>query len=340
MIDLRSDTITRPTGAMRQAMAEAEVGDDVFGDDPTVNELQELVSGMLGKEAGLFVPSGTMANQLAIKAHTQPGDEVICEAGNHIFNYEAGAPAVLSSVQLFPIEGNDGVLSVEQIEKAIRKPNVHHPRTRLVSLENTHNRSGGTIYPQNIIHDIRRLCDANDLRLHLDGARLWNAHVATGLALADLAEPFDSVSVCFSKGLGTPIGSLLAGSAEFIESAHRSRKLLGGGMRQVGIIAAGAMYAVKNHIERLSDDHRRIKVLAEELNRFEAIKVNLESVQSNILYFEVDGNVASAEAFAEQLKKKGVCLLPVSAQMLRAVAHLDISDDDLAETIRVFKEIL
>lgn len=340
MIDLRSDTITRPTAAMRRAMADAEVGDDVFDDDVTVHKLQDRVSQLLGKEAGLFVPSGTMANQLAIKSHTQAGDEIICESGAHIFNYEAGGPAVLSAVQVFPIQGELGILSVDQISDAVRTENVHHPRTRLVCLENTHNRAGGTIYPVETIREIRAFCDAHGLLMHLDGARLWNAHVASGIPLSELAADFDSVSVCFSKGLGAPIGSLLLGNRDFITKAHRYRKLFGGGMRQVGIIAAGALYAVEHHIPRLLDDHCRIKKMAESLSQIEAIQVDLETVQTNILYFSVDHKMGSAVHISDKLKEAGVWMLPVGPQMIRAVAHLDICEKDMDTAIQVCQSVL
>jgi len=248
LVDLRSDTVTKPTPAMRKAIAEAEVGDDVFGEDPTVNTLQKKVAEILGKEASLFVPSGTMANQLAIKSHTQPGDEVIIEATSHPYNFESGASAALSGIQFYCLKGVRGILDASQIEEAIR-PNDHHfPVTRLICLENTHNRGGGAIYPLEKIAEISQLAKSKNLLLHLDGARLWNASVATGIKPQEYARWVDSVSVCLSKGLGAPIGSLVAGTKPFIDRVHRFRKMFGGGMRQVGIIAAAGLYALGHHI--------------------------------------------------------------------------------------------
>jgi len=262
IIDLRSDTITKPTPQMRQAMADAAVGDDVFGEDPTVNQLQKKVTELCGKEAALFVPSGTMSNQIAINTHTQPGDEVICDYGSHIFNYEGGGPALLSGVQVHPLQGQRGVITAEQIKAVIRPADHHYAKSKLIELENTHNRAGGAIFPLDEINKIKKLADEHQLQMHLDGARLWNAHVATGISLAEWCDPFDSISLCFSKGLGAPIGSILVGSSEFIDRAHRYRKIYGGGMRQVGIIAAAALYALDHHIERLKDDHKRAYQLA------------------------------------------------------------------------------
>src|SRR5947199_5408497 len=263
VIDLRSDTVTRPTPGMRAAMAAAEVGDDVFGEDPTVNRLQDRVAALLGKEAALFVPSGTMSNQVAVKAHTQPGDELLCESACHVYNFEAGGPAVLSGVTCRTIEGDHGILELSQLEDKIRAQNDHLVRTRIVSLENTHNRGGGRIYPLEKIQAISEWAHKNGLVMHLDGARLWNAVAASGVSAATWAANFDTVSVCFSKGLGAPIGSALAGSREFIARARRIRKLFGGGMRQAGIAAAAALHALDHHIDRLAEDHRNARVLAQ-----------------------------------------------------------------------------
>src|SRR5262245_51769824 len=262
-IDLRSDTVTRPTPGMLASMHAAPLGDDVFAEDPTVNLLQEKLADLLGKEAALFVPSGTMSNQTCVKAHTQPGDELLCEATCHIYNFEAGGPAALSGVTCRTIEGDYGVLDVSQFDGKIRPNNDHLVRTRLVCLENTHNRGGGRIYPLEKIEAISAWARATGLRLHLDGARLWNAVVATGTPAAEWARHFDSVSVCFSKGLGAPVGSALAGSREFVARARRIRKLFGGGMRQAGVLAAAALYALCHHVERLAEDHRNAKVLAQ-----------------------------------------------------------------------------
>ena len=258
-IDLRSDTVTKPTAAMRKAMAEAEVGDDVYGEDPTVNALQEKVARILGKEAAIYVASGTMANQLAIKSHTQPGDELIMEATSHPYNFEGGAIAAISGVQVYCLQGVRGILDASQIEAAIRPTDHHYAVTRLVCIENTHNRGGGSIYPLKKMEEIYRLAKSKGLLVHLDGARLWNASVATGIKPHEYAQYADSVSVCISKGLGAPVGSLVAGSKTFIDRVHRFRKMIGGGMRQVGILAAAGIYALDHHVDRLKEDHDNAK---------------------------------------------------------------------------------
>src|SRR5687768_8334825 len=271
LLDFRSDTVTRPTKAMRRAMAEAEVGDDVFGEDPTVNRLQERVAELLGKEAAVYVPSGSMSNQVGVRIHCKPGDEFVCEAGCHIYNYEQGAFAQLSGVVAKTIEGQGGVLHVDQLRGSIRPENDHLVRTRLACLENTHNRGAGKIQPYD---DVVAICEwARDagLRTHLDGARLWNATAATGIPEADWAQHFDTVSVCFSKGLGAPVGSALAGSAEAIKEARRHRKLFGGAMRQDGIIAAGALYALQHNRQRMTQDHANAHILAEAVKKADGL---------------------------------------------------------------------
>jgi len=340
IIDLRSDTFTKPSEAMRKAMASAEVGDDVFGEDPTVNRLQQKVASMLGKEAGLFVASGTMGNQVAINAHTQPGDEVILEAQAHIFYYEAGAPALLSGVQLRPVPGTRGILTPTQVEAAIRPSNVHFPPTRLICLENTHNRAGGAIFPIEGIREIRRVADEFGLSMHLDGARLWNASVATGIPLNEYGRYFDSISVCFSKGLGAPVGSLVAGSGATIERAHRYRKIYGGGMRQVGIIAAGALYAVEHNIERMAEDHQNARLLAERVTELPGVSVDMDVVQTNIVIMEVKGAKYTAPQIVEALKERGVLILAIGPDKLRAVTHLQVSTEDIQRAIDTFKKIL
>ena len=282
LIDLRSDTVTRPTPEMRKAMMEAQVGDDVFGEDPTINALQEKAANLLGKEAALFVASGTMGNQLSIKAHTQPGDEVIIEAGAHAMNFEGGAGAVLSSVQFFGIPGNRGVFDAEQVEAAIRVDDVHFPVSRLIVIENTHNRGGGSIFPLKNILRIREVADRRGLRMHMDGARLWNACVASGISPREYAAPFDSVSVCLSKGLGCPAGSLVAGSRDFVKRVHRFRKLVGGGMRQIGFLGAAGIYALDHHINRLEEDHRKAKRMAMELAKIRNVLIRPEEVETNL----------------------------------------------------------
>lgn len=339
VIDLRSDTLTQPSPEMREAMAKAEVGDDVFGEDPTVNELQEKIMEITGKDAALFVPTGTQANQISINAHTQPGDEVICEYRSHIFNYEAGSPAMLAGVQLHPLLGEYGILKEEDIVEVIRKKDHHHPQTRLISLENTHNRWGGTIYPLEEIEKISKLAINYELKMHLDGARLWNAAVATGLSIKAYARFFDSVSLCFSKGLGAPVGSIVAGDIDFIDRVHYYRKAYGGGMRQVGILAAGALYALKNNIGRLKEDHRRARILAEAINDIPGYLVDLRSVQTNIILIDTSLSGNSASFITEELNKDGIKMLPLSEMRIRAVTHLHITDNDIDRTIEVMKNI-
>ncbi|MBI3078927.1 MAG: low-specificity L-threonine aldolase [Deltaproteobacteria bacterium] len=338
VIDLRSDTVTRPTPAMRQAMAEAEVGDDVFGEDPTVNALQARAATLLGKEAALFVPSGTMANQLAIRTHTEPGDEVIIEGSSHPFNYEGGATAALSGVQFFTLPGRRGILDASQVEAAIRPPDHHYPRTRLVCLENTHNRGGGSIFPLEKILEIAGVARDRGLALHLDGARLFNACVATGIKPAEYARHFDSVSFCLSKGLGAPVGSLLAGSAAFIDRAHRFRKMFGGGMRQAGILAAAGLYALDHHIERLEEDHRHARLLAQGLAGFPGVEVKPEEVETNMVFVRVTDRPAAE--LARALREQGVLLLATARDTIRCVTHLDVSEADIHDALARITEWL
>ena len=294
MIDLRSDTVTRPTPGMRAAMAAAAVGDDVYGEDPTVNQLQERVAHLLGKDAALFVPSGTMSNQIAVRVHCRPGDEMLCDDTCHIFTWEAGAAAALSGVTARTLPGDFGVLDVAQLRDKIRPTNEHYAQTRLVSLENTHNRGGGRVYPVEKMRAIADWAHANQLMTHLDGARLWNAHVASGVSLADWAAPFDSVSVCFSKGLGAPVGSALVGSQDFIAQARRHRKLFGGAMRQAGILAAAALYALDHHVTRLADDHRNAKTIAQAVTATPGLRLDPPYVETNLVWFEADPALISA----------------------------------------------
>jgi threonine aldolase len=337
VIDLRSDTVTRPTPDMRAAIQAAEVGDDVFDEDPTVNRLQERVAGLLGKEAALFVPSGTMSNQICVKVHTQPGDELLCEASCHIYNFEAGGPAVLSGVTCRTVEGDHGILDVSQLEDKVRPDNEHLVRTRLVCLENTHNRGGGRVYPLEKIQAISGWARQNGLRMHLDGARLWNAVVASGIPAAEWAANFDSVSVCFSKGLGAPIGSALCGTRDFIARARRVRKLLGGGMRQAGVAAAAALYAVEHHVERLAEDHRNARVLARAVADTPGLRLDPPEVETNLVWFKVDPELGTAKDVAAALKQRGVRVHSAGPHTLRACAHLDVSAaqaERAAEVIR------
>lgn len=337
IIDLRSDTVTRPTPGMRAAMAAAEVGDDVFHEDPTVNLLQERLAALLGKEAALFVPSGTMSNQVCVKTHTQPGDELLLESSCHIYNYEAGGPAVLSGVMCRTLDGEFGVLDLTQLEDKIRPDNEHLARTRLVCLENTHNRGGGRVYPLEKIRAISAWAWENGLLMHLDGARLWNAVVATGTLAAEWARHFDTVSVCFSKGLGAPLGSALAGPRDFVARARKIRKLFGGGMRQAGIAAAAALYALDHHVERLADDHRNARVLGQAVADTPGLRLHPPEVETNLVWFQVDPDLGTAKEVAAELKQRGVHVHTPGPQTIRACTHLDVSAaqaERAAETIR------
>jgi threonine aldolase len=339
IIDLRSDTVTRPTPAMRAAMHAAEVGDDVFGEDPTVNRLQERVAELLGKEAALFVPSGTMSNQICVNVHTRPGDELICEARCHIYNHEAGGPAILSGVTCRPVEGDHGILDVNQLDGLVRPIDVHQVRTRLVCLENTHNRGGGRVYPLEKIQAISAWAQTHGLRMHLDGARLWNAIVATGIAARDWAEPFDTVSVCFSKGLGAPVGSALAGPRAFIQRAQHVRKLLGGGMRQAGLLAAAALYALDHHIDRLADDHRNAQVIAQAVRDTPGLCLSPPEVETNLVWFQVDRELGTARDLAAGLKQRGILVFAAGPQTIRACTHLDVSAAQAARVADAIRQV-
>ena len=319
---------------MRRAMYEAEVGDDVFGEDPSVNRLQERVAKILGKEAALFVPSGTMANQLALKSHTNPADEVFVERQSHIFNYESGAPGLLSGVQLHVLDGDAGVLRGEQIEAAVRHGYYWESPSRLLCLENTINRTGGTIYPMDSLVEVTSSAREAGLSLHLDGARLWNASVATGIPESDYARLFDTVTVCLSKGLGAPVGSLLAGPEETITVAHRYRKMFGGGMRQAGVLAAAGLYALDHHRADLPRDHDKIRRLAEGIGLLPAFRVDPDRVQTNILTFHV--TEATSFEVVDRLRNKGVLMLSWGPHMVRATTHRDVSDEDITRTLEAF----
>jgi threonine aldolase len=338
-IDLRSDTVTRPSSAMREQMATAEVGDDVFGEDPTVNRLQEEVAQLLAKEAALFVPSGTMGNQTCIKVHTQPGDEIIAERDSHIFNYETAGAAFLSSVQVHPVEGDRGRLSLSAITKAVRPLLYYMPRTRLLCLENTHNRAGGTITPIELIREIHDFARDAHLKLHLDGARLWNASVAAGLPPREYASYFDSVSVCLSKGLGAPAGSVIAGTAEFIEEARHYRKIFGGGMRQAGILAAAGIYALKHNIDRLKEDHEKARLLAGMLGAIPGFETDPESVQTNIIIVIVTGAGTSVEDVIARARERGVLLSMGSHNGIRAVTHMDVTVEEVRKAGTTMQEL-
>ncbi len=334
-IDFRSDTVTKPSPGMRQAIANAEVGDDVFGDDPTAIRLEARVAEMFGTEASLFVPSGTMGNQVALRAISEPGWELLCERDCHVVNYEASGPAIHSQLLVNMISTERGVLTAEQIESSVRPPNIHHPITKIVAIENTHNRHGGTIFPLGEILKIRKVADKHNLLMHLDGARIWNAHVATGISLKDWAAPFDSISVCLSKGLGAPVGSMIVGSKEFITKARRIRKLFGGGMRQVGILAAAGIYAIENNINRLAEDHKNARILADGLNQVKGFRVDLSRVETNIIIVDVAETGKTPDELVMILKSHGVLAVSFGRTRLRFVAHLDISRDDCLKALDI-----
>ena len=330
IIDLRSDTVTRPSKQMRQVIASSEVGDDVFEDDFTVKKLEQKTAEFLSKESALFVPSGTMANQIALRTLCDPGDEVICERGMHIVNYEVASAAALSGILLSPYDGIKGRFTAEQVRKAIRPPDIHHPKTKLLALENTHNRAGGAVLDPEYIGEIAGIARERSLSVYLDGARLWNAIIALDVAPVKITGHFDMVSVCYSKGLGAPIGSAVCGSQEQILKARRIRKMLGGGMRQAGIIASAALYALENNFSRLKDDHARAKKLAEGLASIKGVSLNPKDVQTNIIIFSVDMPV---DEFLRQAADKGVLLVPFGHNQVRAVIHLDISEADIPEAL-------
>jgi threonine aldolase len=338
-IDLRSDTVTKPTPEMRQAMAQAEVGDDVIGYDPTVERLQVRTAEVLGKEAAIYMPSGSMTNQIAVRIHCKPGDEFICEAGCHIYNYEQAAFAQLSGVATRTVEGDFGVLQVDQLRGLIRPLNDHLVRTRLVCLENTHNRGAGRVQPYENVVAICQWAHAQGLRTHLDGARLFNAVAATGIPAQEWAQHFDTVSVCFSKGLGAPVGSALAGSQEAMREARRHRKLFGGGMRQAGIIAAGALYGLEHHRERLVDDHRHAQRFAGAVRETPGLRLTPESVDTNIVIFQVEPSLGTAAQFAALLAEQGVHLLAIGAQQLRAVTHLDVTAQQVVRAGEIVQDV-
>lgn len=338
MIDLRSDTITKPSEAMRKAIYEAEVGDDVFKEDPTVNALEEFAAELLGKEAALFVTSGVMGNQICVNLLTNPGDEVICERDSHIFNYESGSPAALSGVQLHPIEGKLGVLSAEIIEPFFRPESAYYmPRTKVITIENTHNRAGGTIQPLDNIIELQKLAIKYNLYYHLDGARIWNASVASGISVKEYASHFHTISCCLSKGLGAPLGSIIAGSKDFIKEAYRVRKAWGGGMRQAGVIAAGGLYALKNNIYRLEEDHQKAKMLADAIINIPSLEIDYNSVQTNIVIFKP--LKISVEESIKKCKQEGLLLSVGKVDSLRAITHLDVSFEEIKTAIKIIKKV-
>lgn len=338
-IDLRSDTVTQPTPAMRQAMYQAELGDDVFGEDPTVRQLEELGAAMTGKEAGMFVVSGTMGNQVALLTHTKRGDEVICEADAHIYLMEVGGMAALSGAQARPLYGRRGILSAAQISEAIRGQDVHFPRTALICLENTHNRASGTYYTPGDLAAIYQVAKDHGVAVHMDGARLFNAAVAQNLDAYELTKYADSVMFCLSKGLCAPVGSLLVGSREFIAKARQNRKMVGGGMRQAGVIAAAGIVALKTMVDRLADDHANARLLAEGLAGVPKIKVDLPAVQTNIVIFSVADIGVDAATFIARLAEAGVKASRFGKWDVRLVTHYGISREDIMYTVETVNKI-
>ena len=343
MIDLRSDTVTQPTPAMREAMAHAELGDDVYGDDPTVRALEARTAELLGKEDAVYMPTGTMTNQVALRAHTEAGDEILAESGAHIFVNEGGAPAGLAGILVRTITGEHGIFTADQLEQSIRVLHPFNPSTiaaptKLVCLENTHNSGGGTIWPLETMQEVAGVARRHGIPLHLDGARLWHASVATGISEADYAELFDTVSVCFSKGLGAPVGSALAGESDFIERARRFKQMYGGGFRQAGVIAAGALYALEHHRADLRNDHKRAATLAAGLSQLAGVELDTKLVQTNIIRFRLTG--MSAFELAEQCHARGLHMLPAGKQAMRAVIHRDVDDEAIETALSVLNDVL
>ncbi|WP_200760904.1 low-specificity L-threonine aldolase [Effusibacillus dendaii] len=334
MIDLRSDTVTHPTDAMRQAMAAAEVGDDVYGEDPTVNRLETLAAEKLGKEAALFVTSGTQGNQLAVLSHARAGEEVILEAESHLFYYEAAAASALAGVQTRPIVGVRGAMHPQEVERAIRGNDIHVPRTALICLENTHNRAGGAIVPLANMRSIYEMARQKNVPVHLDGARIFNAAVALGVDVREFTAYVDTVQICFSKGLSAPVGSLLAGSREFIEQARRWRKRLGGGMRQAGVIAAPAILALTEMVDRLAEDHANAKRLAHSLAEMKGLQLDPALVETNIVIADVSQTGLSAVQLLEKMKREGVLAADFGKSLIRFVTHKDVNQSDVEEAAR------
>ncbi len=338
MIDLRSDTVTKPSKAMREAMMNAEVGDDVYKEDPTANKLENYCAELFGKEDALFVPSGVMGNQLCLNVLTQPSDEVICDKYAHIFQYESGSPAMLSGLSLNLIEGENGIITPEQVEPLIRPSSAYYmPRTKVIEVENTHNVSGGVIQPLENIRVLKSLADKYDLKMHLDGARLWNASIKSGVSLEEYSSYFDTVSVCLSKGLGAPVGSVILGEKDFIKEAFRMRKAWGGGMRQIGILAAAGQYAIENNMSKLSKDHEKAKSLADHISKLPGVEIDLNLVQTNIVMFKPV--TFKVEDVLQKCKDKNLLLSLGGVGVIRAVTHLDISSEDINSAIKILSEV-
>ena len=339
-IDLRSDTVTKPCDIMRKLMAEAEVGDDVYGEDPTVLKLESLAAQKLGKEAALFVASGTMGNQLAVLASTSRGDEIILEKSAHIYAFEVGGIAMLAGVMPNTIIGINGKISLSQLKEAIKPENIHYPQGTLLCLENSSNFGGGTVYTLEEIDNLSEFAKNNGLKVHIDGARIFNAAVYLKIPVQELVKNADSVMFCLSKGLGAPVGSMLVGTRKFIERARKYRKMLGGGLRQAGILAAAGIYALENLVERLEEDHIQARKLAQALNELSGIKIEMDSVQTNIVMVEIDNSKANVQDCVKLLKNKGILVNSVDERRLRFVTHRDVTPQDIDFTIQVITEIM
>ncbi len=335
-VDLRSDTVSVPTPGMLDAMMKAEVGDDVYGEDPTANRLEEMTAELLGKEAAVFVASGTMANLVSIRAQTEPGDEAVLDANSHCFHYEAGGYAAIAGISFWLVEGERGIIRPEQVASAVRPVNVHCPRTRLVVIENTHNRGGGSAYPVETVRGIAEVCREHGLFLHMDGARLFNACIATGAKATDYTRHVDSVSICLSKGLGCPVGSLVAGSRELAGRARRLRKMLGGGMRQIGYLAAAGIYALEHHVERLAEDHEHARLLADGIRSCTGLRLKYDPPETNMVYFDVLPPRRPDEV-QQALKDDGVLVGSMGPATLRAVPHVGISRADIERVVSVLQ---
>lgn len=338
LINLYSDTVTKPTAAMREAIARAEVGDDMSGEDPTVNRLEALMAETLGKEAAVFACSGTQSNQMGVRTHCIPGDELLIEATGHIACFEAGAPAALSGVTCRQIPGRLGMLDIADLEGKVKADNQHLCVTRLLCLENTTNVGGGRAWPLDQLARVCRWAHDNGLKTHLDGARLFNACVAKGYSAADVGQHFDTISICFSKGLGCPMGSILVGSQDDIRKARRVRKLFGGALRQAGIVAAAAVYAMENHVERLAIDHENAKVLAREIAQIDGLSIQVDDVETNLVFFEVDPKLGYAAQLSAALLERGVKIGASGAHRLRACTHLDISREDVLKAADILRQ--
>ena len=340
VVDLRSDTVTKPTREMRHAMASAEVGDDVFGDDPTVNALQEYCADLLGKEAGLFVPTGSMGNQVALGAQSRSGDEVVCETGAHFIHYEGGSVAANLGLVTRPLPGNDGILGADQVAGAIRKGTEHNPHTAVVAFENTHNAGGGKVFPLDEAQAISKICRENEVAVHLDGARLFNAQAATGIPAAEWAACADTVSFCFSKGLGAPIGSMVVGSTEVVKEARRLRKRMGGGMRQVGVIAAAARVAIETGVDRLAEDHANARRLAEGLAELNPEAVDISRVETNMVYVNLRPFSKRGPEVRDEVAEHGIVTLAAGPDVMRLVTHRDVDAGGVERALEAFRVVL